>query len=32
LSQDEKILCEAQGQRLGEMVKKLQGMWDSFFN
>ena len=26
LSQDEKILCEAQGQRLGEMVKKLQGM------
>ena len=26
LSQDEKILCEVQGQRLGEMVKKLQGM------
>lgn len=24
LSQDEKVLCEAQGQRLGEMVKKLQ--------
>ncbi|NUF31957.1 tryptophan repressor-binding protein, partial [Acinetobacter oleivorans] len=23
LSQDEKILCEAQGKRLGEVVKKL---------
>jgi len=23
LSQDEKLLCEAQGRRLGEMVKKL---------
>lgn len=25
LSQDEKVLCEAQGKRLGEIVKKLQG-------
>ncbi|MEG2635420.1 MAG: tryptophan repressor-binding protein, partial [Acinetobacter sp.] len=24
LSQDEKVLCEAQGKRLGEVVKKLQ--------
>ncbi|MGE8549399.1 MAG: tryptophan repressor-binding protein, partial [Acinetobacter calcoaceticus] len=24
--QDEKILCEAQGKRLGEVVKKLSGV------